>query len=418
MPGSGMSNTLKAGDGWIVRKMFEANTSTLAWVKPDESVGANIARYRKLRGLTQHQLASAANVSRSMLAQVERGHSSASSVWIGAVARALGVDASRLHGADEPEQVLDILPILRRTLAATDLMDPDLEPVSLDELATVSAQVAQWRRDTQYRKIAGVLPDLVDRLLVSGNEVGAPAYALLTDAYRAANTVAHKLGYADLSMTATERMEWAAMRSGDPLLLATTHYVKAATLARIGASRAALRLLVRSMAEIEPIVDDDATASAVYSILHMRAATIAAATGDADTARAHLGEAEHIARGLRDGTAYGTPVGPANVRLYQICAEVDLGEPGKALEVARETRLPKHMATERKAQFWLDTARAYLLAGDPDAAIGALAESRAVAPEHFRSTSAVRNIITTAATQQRRASDSLRALANAAGIAD
>ncbi|RBO82048.1 helix-turn-helix domain-containing protein [Nocardia puris] len=383
-----------------------------------DSVGARIAQWRKTRGLTQHQLATAANVSRSMLAQVERGHSSASSVWIGAVARALGVDASVLNGAEPERRELDVVPILRRTLAATDLMDPSLEPMPLDELRRVSAQVAQWRRDTQYRKIAAVLPDLVDGLLVSGAEHGEPAYALLTDAYRAANTVAHKLGYADLSLTATERMEWAATRSGDALLLATTHYVKAATLARIGAVPAALRLLVRSMADLEPIVDDDATAAAVYSILHMRAATIAAATGDADTARTHLAEARVLARGVPDGTVYGTPVGPANVRLYELCAEVDLGEPGRALEVARGTRLPAGMATERQAQYWLDTARAHLLAGDPDAAISALAESRMVAPEHFRASSAVRNIITTTATQQRRASDTLRSLANAAGIAD
>ncbi|WP_280468166.1 helix-turn-helix domain-containing protein [Nocardia cyriacigeorgica] len=383
-----------------------------------ESVGARIARIRKLRGMTQHQLAAAANVSRSMLAQVEKGHSSASTVWVGAVANALRVDASRLYGDDEPEQLLDVLPILRRTLAATDLMDPDLEPEPIEQLRVLSAKVSQWRRDTQYRKIVQVLPDLVDRLLISGNEAGEPAYALLTDAYRAANTVAHKLGYSDLSLTATERMEWAATRSGDPLLLATAHYVKAATLARVGASQHALRLLTRAMADIEPIVDDDAAAAAVYSILHMRAGTIAAAAGDRDTSRSHLAEAELLARGFGDRIVYDTPVGPTNVKLYQVCAEVDLGEPGRAIEIAHGTRLQKNTPVERQAYFWLDTARAHLLNGDPDAAITALYESRLASPEHFRSSPTVKNIVKTAATQQRRASDSLRSLANYAGLAD
>ncbi|TLG11424.1 helix-turn-helix transcriptional regulator [Nocardia cyriacigeorgica] len=383
-----------------------------------ESVGARIARIRKLRGMTQHQLAAAANVSRSMLAQVEKGHSSASTVWVGAVANALRVDASRLYGDDEPEQLLDVLPILRRTLAATDLMDPDLEPEPIEQLRVLSAKVSQWRRDTQYRKIVQVLPDLVDRLLISGNEAGEPAYALLTDAYRAANTVAHKLGYSDLSLTATERMEWAATRSGDPLLLATTHYVKAATLARVGASQQALRLLTRAMADIEPIVDEDAAAAAVYSILHMRAGTIAAAAGDSDTSRSHLAEAERLARGFGDRIIYDTPVGPTNVKLYQVCAEVDLGEPGRAIEIARSTRFQKNTPVERQAYFWLDTARAHLLNGDPDAAITALYESRLASPEHFRSSPTVKNIVKTAATQQRRASDSLRSLANYAGLAD
>ncbi|WP_330232008.1 helix-turn-helix domain-containing protein [Nocardia sp. NBC_00508] len=381
-----------------------------------ESVGARIAKIRKLRGLTQFQLAQRANVSRSMLAQVERGHSSASTVWIGSIATALQVDASRLYGGDEPEQLLDILPVLRRTLAAIDLMDPDLEPEPIEKLHGIVAQVGRWRRDTQYRKIIGVLPELVDRLLISGHEAGGPAYAMLTDAYRAANTVAHKFGYADLSLTATERMEWAASRSGDPLLLATTHYVKAATLARVGATAQALRLLTRAMADIDPLVEEDQTAAAVYSILHMRAGTIAASTGDADTARAHLGEAELLARGFGDRIVYGSPVGPANVRLYQLCAEVDLGEPGRAIDIAEGTRLPKGMAVERQAYFWLDTTRAYLQAGKLDAAVDALQESRVSSPEHFASSPAVKGIINTAAVRQHRASDRLQSLARHAGI--
>src|SRR5690606_8095756 len=126
-------------------------------------------------------------------------------------------------------------------------------------------------------------------------------------------------GFPDLAMTATERMVWAANRSGDPLLLGTSHYVQAATLSRVGATSKALRLLNRSMGELEPLVDEDATAAAVYSILHMRAGTIAAATGDADTARAHLLEAEQLAPQIGDRVVYNPAVGPTNVRLYQVC---------------------------------------------------------------------------------------------------
>ncbi len=352
-----------------------------------------------------------------MLAQVETGQANASTVWIGSIASALQVDASRLYTGDEPVEILDTLPVLRRALAAIDLMDPDLEPEPLESLHGLVAQVGRWRRDTQYRKIVGVLPDLVDRLLISGHEAGEPAYALLTDAYRAANTVAHKLGYSDLSLTATERMEWAATRSGDPLLLATTHYVKAATLARVGATQQALRLLTRAMADMEPLVEEDETAAAVYSILHMRAGTIAAAAGDADTSRAHLAEAELLARGFGDRVVYGSPVGPANVRLYQLCAEVDLGEPGRAIEIAKGTQLPKGMAVERKAYFWLDAARAYLQAGKLDEAMDALHESRVASPEHFSSSPAAKSIIGTVAQRQRRASDRLQHLAHQAGMA-
>ncbi|MFD4442549.1 helix-turn-helix domain-containing protein [Nocardia sp. NPDC058519] len=384
-----------------------------------DTVGANIKRIRNQRGMTQGQLAAAAHVGRATLSTVENGHAAASTVWIGAIAGALGVDAGVLYGQDEPEQLLDVLPVLRRALAATDLMDPDLEPQPIEKLQALSAQVARWRKDTAYRKVVGALPDLVDQLLIAGNHGGEPAFALLCDAYRAANTVAHKLGYSDLSLTATERMEWAATRSGDPLLLATTHYVKAATLSRVGAPQQALRLLNRAMSDIEPIVDEDATAAAVYSILHMRAGTIAAAMGDADTSRSHLAEASQLARHFGpERIVYDTPVGATNIALYRVCAEVDLGEPGRALEVAKGTRFPDRFPKERMGYFWLDTARAHLLAGDVDEAIGALYESRLAAPEHFRSSSSAKNIIKTAAAQQRRASESLRSLANYAGVRD
>lgn len=388
-------------------------------MKESDAVGPRIAEIRKRRGLTQAQLAQLANVGHGTLKKVEAGHAAASTNWIGAVANALGVDASKIYGTEDDFARADQMgPTIRRALATTDLGSDSPAPPSLDELRALVAQVNIWRRGTQYTKIAAVLPDLIDRLLISGQAAGEPAYALLTDAYRAANTVAHKLGYTDLSMTASERMEWAAEKSGDPLLLATVHYVRAATLARIGAGDQAMRMLIRAMGDIEPLVDEDATAAAVYSTLHMRAGVIAATLADADTSRAHLAEAERLAAGFGEGVVYETQVGPTNVRLYQVCAAVDLGNVGRAVDIANGTQLPDGLASERRAYFWLDAARAHLLARDSDAAIAALYESRAASPEHFRASRTVKATVKTAASQQRRANDGLRALANAAGIED
>ncbi|MFQ6326959.1 hypothetical protein ACLMAL_12560 [Nocardia sp. CWNU-33] len=94
-----------------------------------------------------------------------------------------------------------------------------------------------------------------------------------------------------------------------------TRVLKAATLARIGAGKQAMRLLARSMADIEPLVDEDATTAAVYSTLHMRAGTIAATLADADASRSHLAEAARLAQGFGDRVVYDTVVGPTNVKL-------------------------------------------------------------------------------------------------------
>lgn len=101
-----------------------------------------------------------------------------------------------------------------------------------------------------------------------------------------------------------------------------------------------------------------------------------------------------------------------------MCAEVDLGEPGKALAIAKATRFPSRFPKERHGYFWLDTARAHLLAGEVDEAVAALYESRIAAPEHFRKSSATKSVIKSAAAKQRRASHDLRSLANYAGIKD
>ncbi|KIA62984.1 helix-turn-helix domain-containing protein [Nocardia vulneris] len=386
----------------------------------NDSVGARIKRYAKLRGLTYEQLAQKSGVSLSMIKQSTSGHASPSRFILGKLALALQIDAAKFDVADDLEQLetLDIVPILRRTLAATDLMDDDLEPEPVDQLRPLVAKVGQWRRATNYKKIGEVLPGLVDRLLIAGQVEGEPAYALLTDAYRAANSLAHKMGYNDLSMTATERMVWAATLSGDPLRLAIVQDLKAATLTRIGAGKQAMRLLIRAMSDIEDLVGSDPTAAAVYSVLHMRAGTISATMGDADTSRDHLAEAEALAQRFPEGVVYETVVGETNVALYRLAAHNDLGDVGQALEIANGTHIPEGMAKERTSYFWLDSARAHLAAGDLDAAEEALLESRAIAPQHWRSSPAAKAAVRAVADRQRYRSDTLRSLANSCGILD
>ncbi|MFE3060731.1 helix-turn-helix domain-containing protein [Nocardia sp. NPDC059239] len=388
-------------------------------MQEQDLAGAQVARIRKQRGMTQVALAKRANVSVSMISKLEKGHASASSQMLGTLAEALGVDATVLSGPqDEPGQLNELVPSIRRALASVDLFATDDPPAPLKSLRAQVAELNRWRRDTKYRKIGRALPELVEQLLLAGREYGEPAYALLADAYRASNTLAHKLGYADLSLTAMDRMEWAAGRSGDPLLLATTHYLRAAALARIGAGKQAMMLLDRTMTEIEPLIASDQDAAAVWTALHMRAGTISATLADGAGSREHLDEAARVAADVGNRIVYETTVGPANVQLHQIAAAVDLGQGGKAIQVARATVLPDKMATERHTHYHLDVARAHLLNRRPDDAIEELHKAHTLAPEHFRASTTVKTAIHTAGAQQRRATHGLRALANLAGIED
>lgn len=64
----------------------------------DLRVGGQIAVQRRLRGMTQEELAAEASVSVSYLRKIEQGSRPATRTLIAAVARALGVDVTVLTG--------------------------------------------------------------------------------------------------------------------------------------------------------------------------------------------------------------------------------------------------------------------------------------------------------------------------------
>src|SRR5579862_2542171 len=67
-------------------------------VTDTSTIGQRIAHARKLRGLTQAELALRVPCSKSLIAQVERGHKPATPSLIIAVARVLNVEVTELTG--------------------------------------------------------------------------------------------------------------------------------------------------------------------------------------------------------------------------------------------------------------------------------------------------------------------------------
>jgi len=395
-----------------------------------DRVGQRIATTRKSLDLTQQQLADKARVSKSMLSKVESGHAAASNAWLGAVARALGVDVGYLsgqpyNGTPDNAEIHRTIPGIRRALVQWDLVEPTLDSprLMLDEIAWDVHVLQRWRHETAYYRIGQALPAILEQLIILTKLADGPernrAFKLLTSAYRAANTMAHKLGYTDLSLTALERMHWAAAESHDPLLVAIVDYIRAGALTRLGEHDGATRLLTRAIGSIEPLAAKDETARAVLGCLHMKLISAYGASANSDMANTHLAIAERIAAETGpDRQVYDTVFGPVNVQLHALSARVDMAQPGQALEVARRTHLPPETVKERATYFYTDLARAHLLNGDSDNAVEALYEARSVAPAHFANSSVVRGTIYSLAAQQRRANHGLRSLAHSIGIRD
>jgi transcriptional regulator with XRE-family HTH domain len=414
---------------------------TVEYVNDLDSSGRRIARLRKAQNLTQEELASAARVSKSMLAKVETGHASASSAWIGAIARALGVDVARITGGPSGAGGAEIVPGLtssehthriltdvRRAMATYDLgyqrtADAELDTVELSDLVDAVARLGDLRRRTAYNRLGAEVVAVLGLLRIAeqtstGHNLEI-VYGLLTNTYRAINTLAHKLGYLDLSLTAIDRMDWAAARSGDQLLPPMVDYLRAAALGRIGEHRGAEQLLSRAIGTVEPSAAADRTARAVLGALHMKLIGIYGAIADPARVAVHHTEATRIAESTGpDHVVHETVFGPTNVQLHALSAHVDMAQPAEALAVADATEFPSDFPAERMTYFWIDKARAQLLAGNPDGAISALYQARAVAPIHFANSAVVKATIHSIAQRQRRGSRGLRPLANSAGLLD
>src|SRR6476469_3923842 len=101
-----------------------------------DRVGDRVASLRKLRGITQPQLAAAAHFSTSTVKQVEQGAIPPSAAFVAAAARALGVTAAQLYGVGERSMAEEdpgvLLTGLRVAIDAWDDPRPEGEPLTLD----------------------------------------------------------------------------------------------------------------------------------------------------------------------------------------------------------------------------------------------------------------------------------------------
>jgi transcriptional regulator with XRE-family HTH domain len=395
-------------------------------------VGARVAAIRKTRGWTARELARRARVSYSLLAKAETGAVPATPALIGAVARALGVDVTRITGQpyEEPGGAATLqaaIAPLRRALLAYDLPpETGAGPRSTDELRAEVIAVSLLGRQARYLQLSQRLPGLLDELQVAiaaARDPDRPAlYALLAEAYGGISGLAHQLGYADLRALTLDRIEWAARLSGDPLRVARTQWSRGASLLGAAAYDHGLALMERTRAEIGGADGGDlgGPARSVYGSLHLRSAVLAARAGRSQLSDAHLAEAQDAAGGVAAGANhYGMEFGPANAALHGVSVAVELADGALALTRARELERAGHLGSlppVRAGHFYIDVARAFLYHGDSRRALGALIRARRVAPQQARVHPMVRDAVRAIAHAEPRPSEALRSFAAWLGI--
>jgi transcriptional regulator with XRE-family HTH domain len=198
-----------------------------------EGVGGRIRQLRKLRGLTQHQLAAGTHFSVSLIKKVEAGSVPASPALIAEAARALTVKPAHLYGAESMDPV-DALPVeaaavaaLRSALDAYDDAEPDERPWTLSHSRRRVADMGDLVYRLRYDEAAGALPAILRQLYPltdATGSAGEQARAVLHDAYRLAASIAGQYRQADLAAICSERHTHLAPQTGDPIRIAISAY--------------------------------------------------------------------------------------------------------------------------------------------------------------------------------------------------
>jgi transcriptional regulator with XRE-family HTH domain len=395
-------------------------------------VGARVAAIRKTRGWTARELARRARVSYSLLAKAETGAVPATPALIGAVARALGVDVTRITGQPYEDAggaaiLQGTVAPLRRALLAYDLPpETDVGPRPMNALRAEVVAVSLLGRQARYLRLSQSLPPLLDELQVAIAAAGEPdrpaLYALLAEAYGGISGLAHQLGYADLRALTLDRIEWAARLSGDPLRVARTQWSRGASLLGAAAYDHGLALMERTRAEIGGgrMAELSEPARSVYGSLHLRSAVLAARAGRREQSDAHLAEAQGVAATVRAGANhYGLEFGSGNVALHRVSAAVEMADGPLALNRARDAERADHLGglpPVRVGRYHIEVARAWLYHGDSRQALAALRRARRVAPQQARCHPMVREAVLAIAHAEPRPSEELRSFAAWLGI--
>jgi transcriptional regulator with XRE-family HTH domain len=357
----------------------------------DEHTGARIAHARKVRRLTQRELADLSHVSYSTLTKVEQGVLPASPSVIGALARALSVPVAELHGQPYLEELrqdqLDgLINPIREALNIYDLgPDPDVTPRPVEELEAHAEKLCAMIRATNIRQVAADLPGLIHEATTAAHTDPVDRnWQLLASTYRTAYDVTTKLGFPDLCSVALDRMDWAAQRASDPVLSGMRQYLRALAYLRASDYHTGKRLVRLGMNTLEQ-AEPGRVRDVLTGQLHLGAAVLAGRDKDRDTAEGHLAEAQRIAGSTGPAErVHWLSFGPTNVGVHRVSVLAELDLYPEAVQSAQEIAVPDGWPPSRLAHHHAELARAQMWTGRTDAAFKSLLTARKLAPQQTR----------------------------------
>ncbi|MEV7776811.1 helix-turn-helix domain-containing protein [Kitasatospora sp. NPDC088351] len=258
---------------------------------------------------------------------------------------------------------------------------------------TVAASLLTSRREfkaAKYDALAEALPSRIAAAqMVGSTEDRARNVARL---YNLAVRLCIKIGDNNLVAITADRALTAARSGGDPLVVAEAQRMVSSAWRRQGSLARATDIVVVAAEDL--LADTTVSESARLAArgdLYATAAYTAAKTGDRAYAHSLIREAADSAAAA--GRASGLVDGIQGVALHELSVHYELGDAGRAIELASTidpTALP---TAERQARFFTDVARAFDQWNKPEQCYRALLAAEEAAPQEIRR-GAVRDLVT------------------------
>lgn len=360
----------------------------------DANIGDRIRSRRTLLGLSVRQAADRAGLAASTLSRIERGLRSADNRFVLAqIAEALRCPVADLTGQPETptdrrtaEAAADISETVRAAIEADLRYGPPegRQAPPLSELDRELDLVRDLRVRCDDRGVAQRMPNLLRGLhAAASGPARAGALRGLVLATDGASFVVRYFGDAASACMVAERTQQAAEELADPVLLGLAGYGRAHAAIGCGLYERAGQIAAMAATDLESHTDLP-DAPEMLGQLYLTAAFALIATGDRGGASDRVAEAERIAERTGESPALRLGFGPTNNRLWRISMEVDGGEPGKAVEIARDTTPQVIGSTSREVAFYLDTGRALARVGKDREAIRMLLTAERLAPQRVR----------------------------------
>jgi transcriptional regulator with XRE-family HTH domain len=373
------------------------------------SIGRRIGEIRSWRGMTLRAVAELAGITEGYLSRIERGERIVGRrSLLESIAAALRVAPSELAEQAFPPAAAD--PVTGEAQAAVMALEAALSDLDTG-VPFEGARARPWpaiaadmsrlnthlRPRTDYAAQGLVLPSLLSELhtlYITDPDHRADVLRALMDCYHAAGILLKNLGVRGLPTLAAFRARQVAEELDDPAWLGLAAWLRASTLGGKGRPRM-LQLSVQGADALESHLDDP-RAQQMYGALHLNAALASAAMCRADAAADHLNEAGTIASRIgANGRGFGNLYfSLANVGIWRVSIAVELGDPGRAQELARQVNPAQVPSAARQAMYWADLGRGMASERTTrDQAVDALLRAEKIAPQRIRTNPFVRETV-------------------------